>query len=113
MRLWILKVAKLRNESLDHVLFHGPPGLEKKTLAEIIAKEVNYNIKIPSGLMLNKTTDFTSVLTNIEENHILFIDEIHRMTSSIEEVLYPVMEDYYIDLIIGNHIPNENLEFTL
>ena len=94
--------AKFRNEALDHVLFHGPPGLGKTTLAQIIAKEVNSNIKITSGPMLSKTRDLAAVLTNLEENDILFIDEIHRMTSSVEEVLYPAMEDFYIDLIIGD-----------
>lgn len=94
--------AKFRDESLDHVLFHGPPGLGKTTLAQIIAKEVNTNIKITSGPMLSKTRDLAAVLTNLEENDILFIDEIHRMTSSVEEVLYPAMEDFYIDLIIGD-----------
>ena len=94
--------AKFRNENLDHVLFHGPPGLGKTTLAQIIAKEVNSNIKITSGPMLSKTRDLAAVLTNLEENDILFIDEIHRMTSSVEEVLYPAMEDFYIDLIIGD-----------
>ncbi|MSO13397.1 Holliday junction branch migration DNA helicase RuvB [Rickettsiales endosymbiont of Trichoplax sp. H2] len=94
--------AKFRSESLDHVLFHGPPGLGKTTLAQIIAKEVNSNIKITSGPMLSKTRDLAAVLTNLEENDILFIDEIHRMTSSVEEVLYPAMEDFYIDLIIGD-----------
>ncbi|MFK7760888.1 MAG: Holliday junction branch migration DNA helicase RuvB [Candidatus Midichloriaceae bacterium] len=94
--------AKFRNEALDHVLFHGPPGLGKTTLAQIIAKEVNTNIKITSGPMLSKTRDLAAVLTNLEKNDILFIDEIHRMTSSVEEVLYPAMEDFYIDLIIGD-----------
>jgi Holliday junction DNA helicase RuvB len=94
--------AQFRNESLDHVLFHGPPGLGKTTLAQIIAKEINSNIKITSGPMLSKTRDLAAVLTNLEENDILFIDEIHRMTSSVEEVLYPAMEDFYIDLIIGD-----------
>ena len=94
--------AKYREETLDHVLFHGPPGLGKTTLAQIIAKEVDANIKITSGPMLSKTRDLAAVLTNLEENDVLFIDEIHRMTSSVEEVLYPAMEDFYIDLIIGD-----------
>ena len=97
-----INAAKFRNETLDHVLFHGPPGLGKTTLAQIIAKEVNANIKITSGPMLSKTRDIAAVLTNLEENDILFIDEIHRMTSSVEEVIYPAMEDFYIDLIIGD-----------
>ena len=94
--------AKYRHETLDHILFHGPPGLGKTTLAQIIAKEINANIKITSGPMLSKTRDLAAILTNIEKGDVLFIDEIHRMTSSVEEVLYPAMEDFYIDLIIGD-----------
>ncbi|MFQ3306901.1 MAG: Holliday junction DNA helicase RuvB [Candidatus Midichloriaceae bacterium] len=94
--------AKYRKETLDHVLFHGPPGLGKTTLSQIIAKEINSNIKVTSGPMLSKTRDLAAILTNIEENDILFIDEIHRMTSLVEEVLYPAMEDFYLDLIIGD-----------
>lgn len=94
--------AKYRDETLEHVLFHGPPGLGKTTLAQIIAKEINANIKITSGPMLSKTRDVAAILTNIEKGDVLFIDEIHRMTSSVEEVLYPAMEDFYIDLIIGD-----------
>ncbi len=96
-----IQAAKHRNETLEHVLFHGPPGLGKTTLAQIIAKEFNSNIKITSGPMLSKAKDLASILTNIEKNDILFIDEIHRMSSVVEEVLYPAMEDFYIDLIIG------------
>ena len=94
--------TKYRSDTLDHVLFHGPPGLGKTTLAQIIAKEVNSNIKVTSGPMLSKTRELAAILTNIEENDILFIDEIHRMTSSVEEVLYTAMEDFCIDLIIGD-----------
>ena len=94
--------TKYRNEALDHVLFHGPPGLGKTTLAQIIAREVNANIKVTSGPMLSKARDLAAILTNIEEGDVLFIDEVHRMTSSVEEILYPAMEDFYIDLIIGD-----------
>jgi len=94
--------AKFRKENLDHVLLHGSPGLGKTTLAQIIAKEIDSDIKITSGPMLSKTRDLAAVLTNLKKNDVLFIDEIHRMNPNIEEVLYPAMEDFYIDIIIGD-----------
>ena len=97
-----IKAAKMRNEHLDHILFFGPPGLGKTTLAHIIANEMNANIKVIAAPMIEKAGDLAAILTNLQEGDILFIDEIHRLKSTIEEVLYPAMEDYRLDLVIGS-----------
>lgn len=96
-----ITAAKLRNEPLDHILFYGPPGLGKTTLSQIVAHELKVNIKVTSGPMLSKVRELAAILTNLQQNDVLFIDEIHRLTPSVEELLYPAMEDYVIDLIIG------------
>jgi len=96
-----IEAAVLRKESLDHVLFCGPPGLGKTTLATIIANELSVNIKTTSGPMLERPGDLAAILTNLSERDILFIDEIHRLPRIVEEVLYPAMEDYTLDIIIG------------
>ncbi len=96
-----IEAAKLRGEPLDHVLLYGPPGLGKTTLSTIIASEMNVNIRVTSGPAIEKPGDLAALLTNLEENDILFIDEIHRLNRSVEEVLYPAMEDYLLDIIIG------------
>jgi Holliday junction DNA helicase RuvB len=96
-----IKAAKKREEPLDHILLHGPAGLGKTTLAHIIAKEMGVNIKMTSGPALEKQGDLAAILTNLKENDILFIDEIHRLRPAIEEVLYTAMEDFGIDIIIG------------
>lgn len=96
-----IQAAKMRNEPLDHVLLHGPPGLGKTTLSGIIANEMGVNVRITSGPAIEKPGDLAALLTNLNENDILFVDEIHRLNRSVEEILYPAMEDYAIDIIIG------------
>lgn len=97
-----IEASKKRDEALDHVLFFGPPGLGKTTLALIIANEMNSNIKVTAAPMIEKSGDLAAILTNLEEGDILFIDEIHRLSPAVEEILYSSMEDYRIDIIIGS-----------
>ncbi|WP_372378201.1 Holliday junction branch migration DNA helicase RuvB [Vibrio natriegens] len=96
-----IKAAQMRNEALDHLLIFGPPGLGKTTLANIVANEMEVNIRTTSGPVLEKAGDLAALLTNLEENDVLFIDEIHRLSPMVEEVLYPAMEDYQLDIMIG------------
>ncbi|MBP3255717.1 MAG: Holliday junction branch migration DNA helicase RuvB [Clostridia bacterium] len=100
MKIYI-EAAKKRKEPLDHVLLYGPPGLGKTTLANIIANEMNSNIKVTSGPAIEKAGDLAAILTNLSEFDVLFIDEIHRLNKSVEEILYPALEDYTLDIVIG------------
>ncbi len=96
-----IEAARARNDALDHLLIFGPPGLGKTTLANIVANEMKVNIKATSGPVLEKAGDLAALLTNLEENDVLFIDEIHRLSPVVEEILYPAMEDYQLDIMIG------------
>ena len=113
-----IEAAKMRQEPLDHVLLYGPPGLGKTTLSGIIANEMGVNLRITSGPAIEKPGDLAALLTNLNENDILFVDEIHRLNRSVEEILYPAMEDYALDIIIGkgpsaNSIRLDLPKFTL
>jgi Holliday junction DNA helicase RuvB len=96
-----IEAAQMRKEPLDHVLFYGPPGLGKTTLAGIIANELDVNLRITSGPAIERAGDLAAILTNLDNNDVLFIDEIHRLNRTVEEVLYSAMEDYALDIIIG------------
>lgn len=108
-----IEAAKTRNEALDHLLFYGPPGLGKTTLAYIIAKEMGTNIKVTSGPSIERTGDLAALLTSLEPGDVLFIDEIHRLPKVIEEVLYSAMEDYAIDLIVGKDDTSRSMRLDL
>lgn len=108
-----IKASKIREEALDHVLLYGPPGLGKTTLAYIIANELGVNIKTASGPSIEKSGDLAAILSSLEEGDVLFIDEIHRMPRYIEEILYPAMEDYVLDIIVGTDSSSRNIRIEL
>lgn len=108
-----IKAAKMRNEPLDHVLLYGPPGLGKTTLAHIIANELGSTLRTASGPSIEKSGDLAAILSNLEPGDVLFIDEIHRMPSFIEEILYPAMEDFEIDLVVGGEGKSKSIKINL
>jgi len=108
-----IDAAKMRNETLDHVLLYGPPGLGKTTLANIIANELGSNLKTASGPSIEKSGDLAAVLSTLEPGDVLFIDEIHRMPRYIEEILYPAMEDFTLDIIVGSDSSTRNIKIDL
>ena len=108
-----IDAAKLRKESLDHVLFYGPPGLGKTTLCNIIANEMGTNLKVTSGPAIEKPGDMAAILNNLNEGDVLFVDEIHRLNRQVEEVLYPAMEDFVIDIVIGKDAGARSIRLDL
>ena len=108
-----IEAAKQRGDALDHVLFYGPPGLGKTTLAGIIANELGVHMKVTSGPAIEKPGEMAAILNNLQENDVLFVDEIHRLNRQVEEVLYPAMEDYAIDIMIGKGATARSIRLDL
>ncbi|MBS0169316.1 MAG: Holliday junction branch migration DNA helicase RuvB [Nitrospira sp.] len=108
-----IEAAKRRGEALDHAIFYGPPGLGKTTIAHIIAREMGAAIRSTSGLVLSHAGDLAAILTNLQERDVLFIDEIHRLPASVEEALYPAMEDYQLDLVVGQGVSTRTVKLEL
>src|SRR5574338_816035 len=108
-----IEAARRRGEALDHAIFYGPPGLGKTTIAHIIAREMGVSIRSTSGLVLAHAGDLAAILTNLQEGDVLFIDEIHRLPASVEEALYPAMEDYQLDLVVGQGASTRTVKLEL
>jgi Holliday junction DNA helicase RuvB len=109
----LIEAAKQRQDTLDHVLFHGPPGLGKTSLAHVIANEINVNIRVTAGPSIERAGDLAAILTHLKQNDILFIDEVHRLGKAVEEVLYPAMEDFVLDIVIGKGPAAKNVRLNL
>ncbi|MDT8306354.1 MAG: Holliday junction branch migration DNA helicase RuvB [Anaerolineae bacterium] len=109
----LIEAAKGRGEALDHILFHGPPGLGKTTLAHIVANEMNVNIRVTAGPVIERSGDLAAILTNLRAGDILFIDEVHRLGRAVEEILYPAMEDFMLDLVVGKGPGAKNVRLKL
>lgn len=109
----LIEAAKVREEPLDHILFHGPPGLGKTTLAHIVANEMNVNIRITAGPAIERAGDLAAILTNLRAGDILFIDEVHRLGRAVEEILYPAMEDFVLDIVVGKGPGAKNVRLKL
>ena len=109
----LIQAAKGRKEPLDHVLFHGPPGLGKTTLSYVVANEMNVNIRITAGPAIERAGDLAAILTNLRAGDILFIDEVHRLGRVVEEILYPAMEDFALDLVVGKGPGAKNVRLKL
>ncbi len=109
----LIEAAKARGESLDHILFHGPPGLGKTTLAHVVANEMNVNIRITAGPAIERAGDLAAILTNMRAGDILFIDEVHRLGRAVEEILYPAMEDFVLDIVVGKGPGAKNVRLKL
>jgi len=109
----LIEAAKAREEPLDHVLFHGPPGLGKTTLAHVVANEMNVNIRITAGPAIERAGDLAAILTNMRAGDILFIDEVHRLGRAVEEILYPAMEDFVLDIVVGKGPGAKNVRLKL
>ncbi|HIP72617.1 MAG TPA: Holliday junction branch migration DNA helicase RuvB, partial [Anaerolineae bacterium] len=109
----LIEAAKKRSEPLDHVLFHGPPGLGKTTLAHVVANEMNVNIRITAGPAIERAGDLAAILTNLRAGDILFIDEVHRLGRAVEEILYPAMEDFMLDIVVGKGPGAKNVRLKL
>jgi Holliday junction DNA helicase RuvB len=108
-----IQAAKTRGQALDHVLLHGPPGLGKTTLAQIVARELGVNFRMTSGPVIARAGDLAALLTNLQANDVLFIDEIHRLNPAVEEILYPAMEDFQLDLMIGEGVAARSVRVDL